>query len=308
MNWFTKIFKNKDSEEIKYNKTSAQVLEWKPKWFKSSTFDESLIEEVKRFQRKYNIEPTGLVDTSTYRRKMAEKDAISSAVKVAVGNHIFCNNKAVKIDWDKVVTFHEELKWAIPSENYNTWGRHRMPNMFMVHWDVCLSSERCHKILKKRGLSVHFMIDNDGTIIQTMDTQDVAWHAGNRNVNEKSIGVEISNAYYTKFQGTYEMNGFGPRPICEDVEVHGRRLEPFLGFYPVQLEALKALIKSLNKAHNIPFDVPLDQQGNLATTTNRRVVQGKFRGVVNHLHRDKKKIDCAGLKLDEIVADAKEEQ
>ena len=56
----------------------------------------------------------------------------------------------------------------------------RNPSFFVCHWDVCLSSKMCHRVLKQRGISVHFAIDNDGTIYQFMDMNDVAYHAGGK--------------------------------------------------------------------------------------------------------------------------------
>ena len=166
--------------------------------------------------------------------------------------------------------------------------------MFVVHWDVCLSSESCFKILEKRGLSVHFLIDNDGTIFQIMDCNDIGFHAGNRKVNNASIGVEISNAYYPKYQRIYEKRGFGKRPVLNGVKVHGEELEPFLGFYPVQLEALKALSSALSRAYGIPLVAPKEEGVSLEART------AKFNGVVNHYHLTKRKIDCAGLRLDKL--------
>ena len=41
---------------------------------------------------------------------------------------------------------------------------------FVVHHDGCSTSDMCFSVLQnERGLSVHFMIDNDGTIYQTID-------------------------------------------------------------------------------------------------------------------------------------------
>ena len=94
--------------------------------------------------------------------------------------------------------------------------------MFVTHWDVCLSSKSCFNILKKRGISVHFCIDNDGAIYQLMDCNDIGFHAGNWEVNTKSVGVEISNAYYPHYQDIYRRKGFGPRPFWRDAEVHGK--------------------------------------------------------------------------------------
>ena len=36
-----------------------------------------------------------------------------------------------------------------------------------------------------------------------MDMNHIAWHASHRTVNRKSVGVEISNAYYPKYQNWY---------------------------------------------------------------------------------------------------------
>ena len=175
--------------------------------------------------------------------------------------------------------------------------------MFVNHWDVCLSSESCAKVLNNRGISVHFLIDNDGTIYQMLDTQHAAWHAGN--INGCSIGVEISNAYYTKYQGWYEKNGFGPRPVVEDAWVQGNKLDPHLGFYPVQVEALKSLWKACSEAYSIPYKAPESGDSDFLTSTkyDSRVAKSKFKGFVSHYHQTKNKIDCAGLDIVKILKD-----
>jgi N-acetyl-anhydromuramyl-L-alanine amidase AmpD len=38
--------------------------------------------------------------------------------------------------------------------------------------------------------SAHYIIDTDGTVYQTVQTKNIAWHAGNWYVNEHSIGIE----------------------------------------------------------------------------------------------------------------------
>ena len=63
---------------------------------------------------------------------------------------------------------------------------------FVVHHDGCQDSRMCFHVLhNERGLSVHFLIDNDGTIYQTLDLVDCAFHAAG--VNEISVGVELAN-------------------------------------------------------------------------------------------------------------------
>ena len=81
-----------------------------------------------------------------------------------------------------------------------------------------------------------------------------------------------------------------------------------LGYYPVQIDAFKALLKAL-KAHYgdaIKFECPL-RDGKLLTTVDKNAAKGKFNGVVNHYHLTKRKIDCAGLELDEILRELRDE-
>jgi N-acetyl-anhydromuramyl-L-alanine amidase AmpD len=71
-------------------------------------------------------------------------------------------------------------------------------DQFVIHYDVCGISRQCFNILQDhRGLSVHFMLDLDGTIYQTLDLKERAWHAGV--ANDRSVGIEIANigAYAT---------------------------------------------------------------------------------------------------------------
>ncbi|MBM3976293.1 MAG: N-acetylmuramoyl-L-alanine amidase [Planctomycetes bacterium] len=64
-------------------------------------------------------------------------------------------------------------------------------DQFVLHFDVCGTSRECFRILQDaRNLSVHFLLDADGTIYQTLDLADTAWHA--RQANPRSVGVEIA--------------------------------------------------------------------------------------------------------------------
>ena len=164
-------------------------------------------------------------------------------------------------------------------------------------------SKSCYDILEKRGISVHFLIDNDGTIYQTMDIQHAAWHAGSERTNRASVGVEITNAYYPKYQNWYKNQGFGERPIIEDAWVHGEKLEPFTGFYPAQIEALKALWGAIHRATDIPYKTPVNQFGKTSTKYEQEVAYGKFSGFVSHYHVSKRKIDCAGLDIKALLDD-----
>ncbi len=65
-------------------------------------------------------------------------------------------------------------------------------DQFVMHYDVCGVSKQCFNVLHDhRGLSIHFMLDIDGTIYQTLDLKERAFHATTSNT--RSIGIEIAN-------------------------------------------------------------------------------------------------------------------
>ena len=65
-------------------------------------------------------------------------------------------------------------------------------DQFVLHYDVCGLSRTCFRVLHdQRKLSVHFLLDLDGTLYQTLDLAETAWHA--RQANGRSVGVEIAN-------------------------------------------------------------------------------------------------------------------
>ena len=64
-------------------------------------------------------------------------------------------------------------------------------DQFVLHYDACGLSRVCFDVLSERNLSIHFMLDIDGTIYQTIDLKEQAWHATTS--NPRSIGIEIAN-------------------------------------------------------------------------------------------------------------------
>lgn len=73
----------------------------------------------------------------------------------------------------------------------------------VLHHTVSLTSQSTFNTLNSRGLSVHYILDKDGTLYYVVDERLTAWHAGcvkssscNPNylhVNSESVGVEIVN-------------------------------------------------------------------------------------------------------------------
>ena len=295
-----------------YNESSATKLGWDPSWFGEKYYDDKLVRAIKKWQKENGLSADGLCGPATFRRLWTERQSDIDDHKPEgchYSNYIVYQGNFTPIDWDKVVLWSERGGLETPSGNYYSYSGRPKRNirLFVNHWDVCLSSTSCQRVLDKRGASVHFLIDNDGTIYQTLDMQHGAWHAGSERVNRASVGVEISNAYYTKYQSWYEKNGFGSRPVIDDAWVHGNKLKEHLGFYPVQIEALKALWKAVHKAADVSFEAPTNQFGTTSTKYEQDVKYGSFSGFISHYHVSKNKIDCAGLDIVKLLEEAKDD-
>ena len=213
---------------------------------------------------------------------------------------IICNDNEVSIDWEKVSLWTEPGALICKSNQYKRTSGNRLPSIdkIVVHWDGCLNSKQCADVLADRGLSAHFCIDNDGTIHQLMDTNPVAWHA--RGVNSTSIGIEISNAVYMKYMKKYNPR----RPVVPAMKLHGKTFKSHLGFYDVQVEALKELIKSLTSFYNVPLEFP-NHNGELIKGV---IKTSSFSGVICHYHVTENKTDPACLDLAKVIEEIKDEQ
>ena len=71
-------------------------------------------------------------------------------------------------------------------------------NVALLHQSVTSSVAATERVLRKKGLGVHLMIDGDGSIHQYNDLADKVAH-GNE-MNGRSIGIEVINPY-TKPRG-----------------------------------------------------------------------------------------------------------
>jgi len=287
----------------------AAKLGWQPADFDSSQFDKTLVDHIFAFQTGFaNLKDDGICGPLTFRRLLTEKESKTPVISLQPPERripqktIIINGKASFIRWERVNNLIHNGTYALP-RGFRKWEKEKRPvKMIVTHWDVCLSAKSCRNVLKKKGISSHFVIDNDGTICQMVDPQHEALHAGSRRTNRPSIGIDISNAYYPKYQKWYIKNGHGARPVLTS-RVHGKTVGPHLGWYPVQLEAYAALVDALSLYYKIPLECPLDENGKLLGTVHPPAQKEKYSGVVSHYHLTKKKIDCAGLRLDLILSD-----
>ena len=120
---------------IEYNIKSANKYGWSTSWFGATDFNETLIENIKQFQKDHGLTVDGMCGPATYRRKF--NDSIANDEEQS----IVCNGENVIIDWPKVITWFEPNGLKAPSGSYTKKKTKRDVRMFVNHWDVCVSSQ-----------------------------------------------------------------------------------------------------------------------------------------------------------------------
>ncbi|MCA8981535.1 MAG: N-acetylmuramoyl-L-alanine amidase [Planctomycetes bacterium] len=192
-------------------------------------------------------------------------------------------------------------------------------DLFVVHYDVAGTSRTCFRVLQEmRGLSVHFLLDVDGTIYQTLDLRERAWHASQ--ANTRSIGVEIAQmgarspgavrqleAWYREEPGrtrltippnygdggvrTPGFQGEAERPGLLRGQIHGADYMQY-DFTPEQYESLIKLIAGVSRVlPRIAADAPRGADGQLLTRVLTDEEYENFSGVIGHYHLTTNKID-----------------
>ncbi len=192
-------------------------------------------------------------------------------------------------------------------------------DLFVLHYDASGTSRQCFKTLQdRRGLSVHFLLDLDGTIYQTLDVKERAWHAGA--ANDRSVGVEIANpgAYperrHERLKSWYARDAHGtrvtfppklgptgirtgdfvPRPARDRIvsgKIHGRTFWQY-DFTNEQYAALASLARALaGLLPRVRLDAPRDRAGRVRATVMSATELESFSGLLGHYHVTREKID-----------------
>jgi len=155
----------------------------------------------------------------------------------------------------------------------------------VLHYDGIGNSHECFEMLRERQLSAHFLIDVDGTIYQTLDLRERAYHA--TVANNRSIGIEIANL------GAFPVGEANAANLREPVRgsVHGIELVQS-DFTPEQYAALAKLVDALCGAFPlIERHMPHDASGAIVMTKLPDDELAKFRGILGHFHIQENKVD-----------------
>ncbi len=188
-------------------------------------------------------------------------------------------------------------------------------DQFVLHYDGSGTSKRCFAALVHRGLSVHFMLDLDGTIYQMLDVQEKAYDA--TIANNRSVGVEIANIgafepgtsnklgqwYYLARDGhTYlrvppgeeRLGNYAYKPMRDQPiqgVIQGRLLQQY-DFTPQQYDSLIKLTAVLcTQLPRIRCDYPRDSLGRLYPAKLPNYYLARYSGILGHFHIQTDKTD-----------------
>ncbi len=195
----------------------------------------------------------------------------------------------------------------------------RVVDQFVIHFDVCGLSRECFKVLHDhRGLSVHFMLDLDGTIY-----------------NNRSVGIEIANMGDYASEETNPLNKWYAKgedgrvriTIPEELGDGGIRTKHFVGhpakpelvhgniqdkdlvqydFTPEQYRALTRLAATLCRVFpKIKCDYPKDAQGHLIPRKLSDDDLEAYQGILGHYHIQTNKTDPGpAFQWDRVISEA----
>jgi len=168
----------------------------------------------------------------------------------------------------------------------------KIVSQFFLHHDGMYRSADTFRVLHvERGLSCHFLLDDDGTIYQTMDLFDKAWHGGK--CNSVSVGVEIaSRARAGKYPTAYsairqKRYGVGPRKKRFDV-INGVKMLGY-GYNDKQYKALAKLAGAM--VDIFPMIKPTFPMNNATVVKKTMANLRKHKGFICHFHVSRSKVD-----------------
>ena len=135
----------------------------------------------------------------------------------------------------------------IPSPNFNARAEHVKLDYVVLHYTGMTDTESAIKRMTDPAakVSAHYLIDEEGALVQMVEETERAWHAGisfwknQTDMNSASIGIELSNPGHE----------FGYR-----------------AFTQAQLSRLKLLLEDITKRHGMNRKSFLLAHSDIATT------------------------------------------
>ena len=86
-----------------------------------------------------------------------------------------------------------DIEWLgpVPASNYHIGRDGRRVAFIVEHWTASSFDAAYARFMDPRSIvSAHYLISRDGRIVQLVSEDDTAYHAGDYEANEESIGIE----------------------------------------------------------------------------------------------------------------------
>jgi hypothetical protein len=131
------------------------------------------------------------------------------------------------------------------TDRLTSYPRRAVVDQIVIHESVTSSRASTLAVLRARKLSVHIIVDRDGSVTQHAPLEEACVHAGK--LNNRSVAVEVVNRYY----GRHADDG---QQVIDAVWAHKRRyIVPPL----VQCEAVWGVVEDvLGHVATIPSTFP----------------------------------------------------
>ena len=170
---------------------------------------------------------------------------------------------------------------------------------FVLHHDGCMDAAMCFTVLhNERGLSCHYILDNDGTIYQTLDLLAAGYHA--QFLNDLSIGMEICNRGDAHKEPDYYSRHHMQRDIVT-CTINGCKIVAF-DFTPEQKAAAIALGRALAKhLPGIKLDYPKDPVTGKPLWGTMPDGGKSWSGYIGHYHSIIQKWDPGPFDFEEFI-------
>ena len=135
------------------------------------------------------------------------------------------------------------------------------PRFIVMHYTAGSSMLGSVRAIKDRGLSAHLFVERDGAVIQTVDFNRQAYHAGEstwrgfNGLNRHSIGIEVANIGFldksTKDGWTRQelRRTYSPEEVVVARHRNGGPQMVWEKFPEAQLQALETITRALRLAY-----------------------------------------------------------
>lgn len=186
---------------------------------------------IKSIQKAEGLKVDGIVGEKTY--KVLKELDVEEHFKInppSALNYVFTNKP--------IATEDNILLESISNGKGIEIRQVKLPiNIVVLHYDAAMTSKTCSKILAKRNLGVDLVLDRDGKFYRAANSDYYYfYHAGQ--VNEHTIGIEISNPIELKYKDELEKI-YNDVPIWREQFPHQYKITEYIGYSDAQINSLR---------------------------------------------------------------------